>query len=202
MPRTDEANQEIREQRRSLILHTAAKVVAQQGYGNTKIADIAAACEMSQGLIYRYFSSKEEVFGILVNLVIDAAAQLIQALPTALPSTESTGYQKMYWLSGQLLPNYYQNPDFPMLITHGLANQAVPPKIRENIINHVTRFQNAVRNVIIQGQNDGTIAQTDPDQLTMLYLSTLQGLALGVLYLDTPPEKYPTVESLMKIFEE
>ncbi len=57
MPRTEEANQRIREERRGQILDAAARVFARKGLAGARIADIAAAGEMSQGLIFRYLSA-------------------------------------------------------------------------------------------------------------------------------------------------
>src|SRR5215475_11818800 len=67
MPRSKSANEAIREQRRTQILFSAAKVFARKGYAGTKIPDLAVAAEMSQGLLYRYFAGKEEVFSSLVE---------------------------------------------------------------------------------------------------------------------------------------
>jgi AcrR family transcriptional regulator len=198
VPRTEEANQEIREQRRSHILHIAAKVFANRGYGDTKIADIAESAEMSQGLIYRYFSSKEEVFGILVGFVVEITIGLLKQVK----AMEDTGYQKIEWLTAQLLPNYYQRPEFTILIVHALANKAVPTKVRESVDAHMERIQSSLYELVLQGQTDGSITKKDPERLIMFYLASLQGLALGVYHLNFPPEKYPTVDDLMLIFKE
>ena len=70
MPRTEEANQRIREERRGQILDAAVRVFARKGLTGACIADIAAAGEMSQGLIFRYFASKEEVFAAVVEAAV------------------------------------------------------------------------------------------------------------------------------------
>ncbi|MCR5735250.1 MAG: TetR/AcrR family transcriptional regulator [Lachnospiraceae bacterium] len=48
--------------RRQEILDGAIKVFAKKGYEKTSISDIAKALNISQGLCYRYFSSKEEIY--------------------------------------------------------------------------------------------------------------------------------------------
>lgn len=47
---------------RERIVEAALRLVAQQGYGGTGIPAIAAAADLSTGAIYRYFSSKAELF--------------------------------------------------------------------------------------------------------------------------------------------
>jgi AcrR family transcriptional regulator len=60
MPRTEEANQQIRRNQREKILSAARNVFARKGR-NTTMADIAVEAGISQGLAYRYFSSKEAI---------------------------------------------------------------------------------------------------------------------------------------------
>lgn len=50
------------EERRQEILDTAMKVFYKKGYEKTSISDIAKEMNVAQGLCYRYFSSKEELF--------------------------------------------------------------------------------------------------------------------------------------------
>ena len=66
MPRTEEANQKIREEQRQKILNAAQTIFAQKGRTAT-MTDIAAQAGISQGLAYRYFKSKEEIFSILLK---------------------------------------------------------------------------------------------------------------------------------------
>ncbi len=50
------------EERRQEIIDTAMKVFYEKGYEKTSISDIAREMDVAQGLCYRYFSSKEELF--------------------------------------------------------------------------------------------------------------------------------------------
>ena len=62
MPRTEQAYQQIRDDRREFILRASARVFAEKGLSNTKISDLAEAAGISQGLLYRYYADKEAVF--------------------------------------------------------------------------------------------------------------------------------------------
>lgn len=55
------------DQRRQEILNGAMKLFSEQGYDKTSISDIAAYIGISQGLCYRYFKSKEEIFESAIN---------------------------------------------------------------------------------------------------------------------------------------
>jgi len=61
-PRTSEQSDKIREERRSQILDAALDAFAQKGLHDTKVSEIAARAGVSQGTVYWYFDSKEELF--------------------------------------------------------------------------------------------------------------------------------------------
>ena len=47
--------------KREAILRAATKVFAQNGYFNSKVADIAREAGVADGTVYLYFKSKEEI---------------------------------------------------------------------------------------------------------------------------------------------
>lgn len=59
---------EQKEQRRALILQTALDLFIRKGYGETKVADIAKAADMSMGLLFHYFGSKEKLYEELIRI--------------------------------------------------------------------------------------------------------------------------------------
>jgi AcrR family transcriptional regulator len=60
-PRTSEQFEEIRENKRSQIIGAAIECFANKGYHAVSISEIAEKACMSKGLMYNYFSSKEEL---------------------------------------------------------------------------------------------------------------------------------------------
>ncbi|WP_243035894.1 MULTISPECIES: TetR/AcrR family transcriptional regulator [Lachnospiraceae] len=50
------------EERKKEILDAAIRVFSEKGYEKTSITDIAKSINIAQGLCYRYFASKEELF--------------------------------------------------------------------------------------------------------------------------------------------
>lgn len=67
MPRTTEQFEEIRESRKQQIMDVALKLFADKGYDSTPISKIAKEAEISKGLLYNYFKSKEELLIQIVN---------------------------------------------------------------------------------------------------------------------------------------
>ena len=66
-PRTEEQFEEIRKSRKYQILEAALEVFAQEGYHKASISKIATQAGISKGLMYNYFSSKEELLKAVVE---------------------------------------------------------------------------------------------------------------------------------------
>ena len=72
-PRTALQFEEIREEKKRLILDTALKLFADKGYHSTSISIIAMEAGISKGLLYNYFESKES---LLISLIEEFTSML------------------------------------------------------------------------------------------------------------------------------
>ncbi len=66
-PRTKEQVEEIREASKSKILEAALELFAMSGYDSTSISKIAEKAGVSKGLMYNYFTSKEDLLKGLID---------------------------------------------------------------------------------------------------------------------------------------
>ena len=66
-PRTSKQFQEIREEKRTLIMDTALEHFAREGYHATTITHIAKHAGISKGLMYNYFESKEALLKAIIE---------------------------------------------------------------------------------------------------------------------------------------
>ena len=71
-PRTKEQFAEMREQKSQLISEKALELFAEHGYEATSISMIAKEAGVSKGLIYNYFSSKEEILKEIIEHVVSS----------------------------------------------------------------------------------------------------------------------------------
>jgi len=78
MPRSEEANMQIKDERQQRILSSALKVFIRKGFAATKISDIAVEAGMSNGLMYHYFQSKEEIYAELVRRAAMFSRRLLE----------------------------------------------------------------------------------------------------------------------------
>lgn len=70
-PRSNEQFKKIRTNRKAKIIETALELFATNGFHGTSISMIAKKAEISKGLMYNYFSSKEELIQVIIFAGID-----------------------------------------------------------------------------------------------------------------------------------
>lgn len=199
MPRTKEAYEEIRAARKEQILQAAARVFSRKGLTDTMVTDIAAAAGVSHGLLYRHFASKEEVFAALVGQALVEATHLTE-FALAQPGTP---WDCLHWLTLQMYPGQQlgRRPAYFLLVLHALTNEDVPTQVRELAAQPGEIMYGVLRQFIMDGQAVGQVVGGDPDQLTTLYLSCIQGLVLRATYTKMPLSTFPTVEAVLLILQ-
>ena len=74
-PRTKEKFEEIRESKRRKIIDSAIECFATTGYHAVSISELAAHAGVSKGLMYNYFSSKDELLKTIFNEIM---AQMLE----------------------------------------------------------------------------------------------------------------------------
>ena len=79
-PRTAEQNEQIRTESKHKIMEAAFKLIAKNGYEATSTALIAKTAGVSKGLLYNYFTSKEELVKALVLGAMQEGDELIAEL--------------------------------------------------------------------------------------------------------------------------
>ncbi len=126
-PRTDEQYEAIRKEKKELILQTALEMFAGEGYHATTINSIASKAKISKGLVYNYFSSKQELLKDIIhsgfnNLVkmyegIDKIEDPHKKISTLSSRTvemmlEKREYWKLYFLllmQPQIMESFYED---------------------------------------------------------------------------------------------
>lgn len=182
MPRTEAANQRIRETQRAKILEGAMKVFARKGMAAT-MAEVAAAAGVSQGLAYRYFANKEAI----VNTLVEQAVQTgITALPHVLEMPSTPG-ERLDTLFSRLVEGRREHPEFYQLLYQVPSDEAAPDHLRELIARQGQAFQDGLRQLIVEGQATGEVAYGDPDQLATAVMAYLDGLTRLAVY---NPERF------------
>ena len=199
MPRTPEANQRIREAQHAKILESARSVFARKGMEAT-ITDIAAEAQISLGLAYRYFADKEAIFSELVKQTVpdDSAGfqQLVQ-MPGTPGERLATLISSIVGARGQREPL-----EAHQLLHHALNADALPEEIRELLSKRYQMLLATMRQLIVEGQAQGSVAPGDPDQLVAVMSACLDGLTRWAL---RDPEQFrtyvPDAQIVLRLFQ-
>ncbi len=167
MPRTEADNQRVRDEQRARILAGARAVFARSGMAAT-MADVAAAAGVSQGLAYRYFASKDELFRALM-----ADAMASEDLPV---DPEGTPGARLERLLTRQLEARRDHPEMFQLMHHVLSDRATQPDLLDAVRRRGLRFAELLRQLVVEGQASGEVADDDPDQLVAAVLASIDGL--------------------------
>lgn len=198
LARNQATNQKLKDERREQILSAALLLFATKGLAATKVTDIATATGMSQGLMYHYFRAKEEIF---VELIRGAFARLNDAC-RQLEEMPEPPLEKIKIAIAGLLQGISQNADharYHLLIAQATVSKAIPPAARTVIEQENRLPYEVLARIMRAGQVAGTIRQHDPDELALLFWTSINGLAI---YKAVHGEKFkaPDPALLLRIF--
>ena len=177
MPKISEAQ---RETRRQQILDAALRCFSRDGFHNTTTADIVRESGVSQGTLYLYFATKED---IIVALADDRHQG--EAFLNALAQEEQDpirGLLSLIELHGQGLVDQ-RRLDSRRAGIQGWAEALRNPRIRASVVEGISTVRVAIMRLIERGQATGQIRpELDPEAMARTLIATFQGLVLQVTW--------------------
>jgi TetR/AcrR family transcriptional regulator len=186
---------ERKEKRRNEILIKALGLFSSKGYTETKITDIAGEVNMSAGLLFHYFESKEELYSELIRIGIDYINERTRNLVKLPIDYFECAIDMVLSLfkSNPLAPKWY------LLIRRALILDNAPERIKEQIRESFDRIVKINEERIILGQKRGEIRQADSQTLTMFLFSCLDGIAESCVH--NPSLPLPQTEWILDIIK-
>lgn len=173
MPKITEAK---RESRRQQILDAALTCFSRDGFHATTTADIVRESGVSQGTLYLYFATKDD---IVVALADDRHQR--EAFLNALAQSEPDpvhGLFLMIELYGKSLGDP-RRIETGRVGIQGWAEALRNPRIHESVTGGVAIVRAAIARLIERGQRAGEMsADLDPDAAARIMIATFQGLIL------------------------
>ncbi len=174
-PRTKAQTARIREERRRQILDAARRVFSQKGFDATNVSDVAAAAGVSQGTVYHYFDSKDDLFMAvfedwLATCAYQGYAKSIRPADTAadrLRAFAQTAAQMMTD-SAEFLPVQME------FWSHMLRNDA----IRERFRLIFAELRTFLGQIIQAGIDSGAFRPADAELLASIAFAVYDGLIL------------------------
>lgn len=179
MPRSKIQSEQIRAESRTKILSASRQMFAERGYDGCNMADVARQAGMSQGNIYWYFSSKEELYkAVLVEGF--AALGAVMAEAAARPGTS---LEKLDFFLDRFnaLMKEQGGDEFVAIIITLLAQGGVRrlAELGISTIQIGTGYHQSLNAIFAQGQAEGVfISGIDPNLLSTFFFSFINGLML------------------------
>jgi len=139
-PKTNDQFENIRKERKQLILDSALLVFSKKGYHAASIANIASEANISKGLIYNYFNSKEEILAETLTTGLDYIFKHFRFDPETLTPE---GFTKLLELTFDLLEDdfSYWKIYFSVLLQPDVT-ELVLEKIMESILPAINDLAN------------------------------------------------------------
>ena len=160
------------EEKRRTILDAAVRVFARKGFHTSRVGDIAEEAGVAHGLLYHYFSSKDEVLETIFKEHWTALLDRVHA-------AEQTGDDPVEQLRGiteAMFSSWVTEPDVVRVVIREIART-------EEISEHVgelVRPIGAIRRVIARGQASGVFrSDLDADLAAIVFYGGIDELISG-----------------------
>jgi AcrR family transcriptional regulator len=173
--------------RREQMLRAALEVIAERGYPETRITDVAAQAGISAALVIYYFKTRDQLLTEAIRFSEDAwyatGTQRMAKISTAAGRLEEI-------VAMTCLPE--AAPDVPgswVLWLDLWAQSARNPGVAAVRQKFDERWRETIRDVILAGQDSGEFGSVDADDFAITLSAMLDGLAILIALED--PEVTP-----------
>ncbi len=167
--------------KRRVILDAAVRVFARQGFHTCRVSDIADEAGVAYGLVYHYFSSKEEILDTLF-------LERWDVMLAAIAETDASGLaprQKLYAIAAFIIDSYRHDPELMKVIivevtraanTFGLTHLA---KIRE--------AYSGIASIVERAQGEGLFRpEITPEFAAQAFYGSIEQVLTGWIFESAP----------------
>jgi TetR/AcrR family fatty acid metabolism transcriptional regulator len=135
------------EEKRRLILEAAVRVFAHKGFHTSRVGDIAEEAGVAHGLLYHYFSSKDEVLDTIFRETwSDLLAEIHE-----IESSDESAREQLQRAAARLLGGWRMHPDVTRVLVREIARSA---EVQQRIGELVKPIE-AIQRIIARGQQTG-----------------------------------------------
>jgi TetR/AcrR family transcriptional regulator, fatty acid metabolism regulator protein len=160
------------EEKRRLLLDAAVRVFARKGFHTSRVGDIAEEAGVAHGLLYHYFSSKDEVLETIFRENWTVLVERLQAVTEA----EGTAREHLRYAAAILLRTWLHQPDVVRVVVRDIART---PAVEHRIGEFVKPIE-VIREIIERGQRDGELRDDlDPKIAAVVFYGGIDELLTG-----------------------
>jgi TetR/AcrR family transcriptional regulator, fatty acid metabolism regulator protein len=164
-------------ERRRQILDAAVRVFARQGFHTCRVSDIADEAGVAYGLVYHYFSSKDE---ILDTLFLDRWEVMLEAIASA-DAAPLSAREKLAAIAAFIVDSYRYDPDVMKVIIVEVTRAA-------NTFGrtHLAKIREAyarIAAIVAAAQADGSFrSEITPEFAAQTFYGAMEQLLTGWIF--------------------
>jgi AcrR family transcriptional regulator len=174
--------------KRRLILDAAVRVFARQGFHTCRVSDIADEAGVAYGLVYHYFSSKEE---ILDTLFLERWDVMLAAIAESDASVRSPR-DKLGAVAAFIIDSYRHDPELMKVIIVEVTRAA-----NTFGLTHVAKIREAyagIAAIVAQAQAEGAFrGEITPEFAAQAFYGSVEQVLTGWIF-DAEPIGEPEFE--------
>ena len=164
-------------EKRRQILDAAVKVFARQGFHHCRVSDIADEAGVAYGLVYHYFSSKDEVLDTLFLERWDVLLATIREVD----QREVPARAKLEAIAGFIVESYRHDPDLMKVIIVEVTRAANSFGAR-----HLAKIREAydlIADIVEDAQDEGKFrADVAPSFAAMAFYGAIEQVLTGWIF--------------------
>ena len=170
--------EQLKEERRQQILAAALAVFSQKGYHATSVSDVAALAGVSQGTIYWYFESKDELFqATILFAFMDFGEAALSGLEQC-----STATEKLETLTRAMEEFGDVAQGLFMLFLGYWASSDRREESAQVWVDLLRQYKDVVVGIIEEGIGNGEFKPVDAEALVWALLAAYDGLAAYAMF--------------------
>lgn len=182
-PRSKQENETIRDRSIERLLKAALKIFILKGYNASTMSEIAKEADVSKGLAYHYFDSKEDILVALAEKRLQEWLPMVEALPTV-----KDPFKRLGVLVDDAFKEIEEKTDELRFFNALYLSADGVRAIEKAMVKFKDQFD---RVFSIERQLQADLGFSNPDLEATFFRSTLQGISLEYM-LD--PKHFPLKE--------
>jgi AcrR family transcriptional regulator len=168
--------------RRDQMLAAAAQLIAERGFSETRIADVAARVGASPGLVIYYFGNKDV---LLTSALRWSESTFYDAAEKMLEKTKSLKRRLQTLVAWTCLPDKQNELPGDWGLWFDLWSQAFRhPEVKKARAELDQQWRDLIRRVVQDGIDAGEIGKVDVETFTVMWAALLDGLVVQVALED------------------
>jgi TetR/AcrR family transcriptional regulator, fatty acid metabolism regulator protein len=177
--------------KRRLILDAAVRVFARRGFHHCRVSDVADEAGVAYGLVYHYFSSKEE---ILNTLFLERWQVMLDAIGAIDAREGISTREKLYEVASFIVDSYQHDPDLMKVIIVEVTRAA--NSFGRIHIEKIREAYEGIAHILEDGAFDSDVP---PEFAAMFFYGAIEQLLTGWIFevLPRTDEEYERSKELV-----